>query len=437
MAFDSLFCSNIMENLIEELQWRGLLFDKMPGIEDHLQKGMVTGYIGFDPTAASLTIGNFVQIILLMHLQRCGHKPIAVVGGATGMIGDPSGKASERNLLDLETLKYNEQKVKEQLSRFLDFDCGANSAIVVNNYDWMKNFTFLEFLRDVGKHLTVNYMMSKDSVKTRMETGISFTEFSYQLLQGYDFKHLYDTYNCTLQMGGSDQWGNMTAGTELVRRMSGGEAWCITSPLVTKADGTKFGKSESGNVWLDAHMTSPYKFYQFWLNVSDEDAKKFIRIFTFLSRETIEQLETEHDAAPHTRVLQKTLAKELTVLVHGEQEYNNAIDASNLLFGNGTTEQLKQMDESLLLSVLEGVPTIEVKKSNLHGMNIIDALSVQTENIIFTSKGEAKKMLEGNGVSLNKEKVGLDKSIEESDWLQGKYILAQKGKKNYYLIKGL
>ncbi len=437
MAFNSLFCNEIMKNLVEELQWRGLLFDKMPGIDEHLQKAMITGYIGFDPTAASLTIGNFVQIILLMHLQRCGHKPIAVVGGATGMIGDPSGKASERNLLDLETLKYNEKKVKEQLTKFLDFDCGANSALVVNNYDWMKDFTFLDFLRDVGKHLTVNYMIAKDSVKTRMESGISFTEFSYQLLQGYDFKHLYDTYNCTLQMGGSDQWGNMTAGTELVRRMAGGEAWCITSPLVTKADGTKFGKSESGNVWLDAGMTSPYKFFQFWLNVSDEDAKKFIRIFTFLDRETIESLEAKHIAEPHLRELQKTLAKELTILVHGEQEYNTAVDASNLLFGNGTTDQLKQMDEDLLLNVLDGVPMVEVEKASMIGLNIVDVLSVNTNNIIFPSKGEARKMIEANGVSLNKEKVDLNKNIEESDWLKGRYILAQKGKKNYFLIKGV
>jgi tyrosyl-tRNA synthetase len=420
---------------IEELQWRGLLFDKMPGIDEHLAAEVVTGYIGFDPTAPSLGIGNLVPIMLLVHLQRHGHKPIALVGGSTGMIGDPSGKSAERNLLDLTQLRYNENKVKEQLSKFLDFSSEKNAAVLVNNYDWMKDYTFLDFLRDVGKHLTVNYMIAKDSVKSRMETGISFTEFSYQLLQGYDFYWLYQNMGCTLQLGGSDQWGNMTAGTELVRRMADGEAWCITCPLITKADGTKFGKSEGGNVWLDRTMTSPYKFYQFWLNVTDEDAVRFIKIYTLLSKEEIEGLVEQEKAEPGKRVVQKRLAQEVTTMVHSEKDFQQALDASGLLFGSGTTEQLKEMDEELLLSVLDGVPQVEVSLSELLDKDIVDVLSTNTQNIIFTSKGEARKMIQGNGVSINKTKINLETRLDQTHILNQKYILAQKGKKDYFLLK--
>ncbi|MBI3233507.1 MAG: tyrosine--tRNA ligase [Bacteroidetes bacterium] len=422
-------------DFIEELKWRGLLFDKMPGVEEQLKSGSVTGYVGFDPTAPSLGIGNLVPIMLLVHLQRAGHKPIALVGGSTGMIGDPSGKSAERNLLSLEQLRINEQKVKAQLSKFLTFDEGKNSAVLVNNYDWMKEFTFLDFLREVGKHLTVSYMMSKDSVKSRLETGISFTEFSYQLLQGYDFYWLYKNKGCTLQLGGSDQWGNMTAGTELVRRMADGEAWCITCPLVTKADGTKFGKSESGNVWLDREMTSPYKFYQFWLNVTDIDAERFIKVYTLLSKEEIEKLISEHATNPGLRILQKALAKEVTCMVHSIDDYEQAIEASNLLFGKGTTEQLVNMSEEMLLNVMEGVSQFELKKENIFGAEIIDVLSNQTNNQLFPSKSEAKKMILGGGVSINKEKITIEKTLTEKDLLKGKYILAQKGKPNYILIK--
>ncbi len=422
-------------DFIEELKWRGLLFDKMPGIDEQLSSKMVTGYVGFDPTAPSLGIGNLVPIMLLVHFQKAGHKPIALVGGSTGMIGDPSGKSAERNLLSIEQLRINEKKVKEQLQKFLNFDSGSNSAELVNNYDWMKDYTFLDFLRDVGKHLTVNYMMAKDSVKSRLETGISFTEFSYQLLQGYDFYWLYKNMGCTLQLGGSDQWGNMTAGTELVRRMGDGEAWCITCPLVTKADGTKFGKSESGNVWLDRHMTSPYKFYQFWLNVTDIDAENFIKIYTLLSKEEIDSLIAEHHKAPHLRVLQKALAREVTSMVHSVEDYEQAVAASNLLFGNGTTEQLKQMDEELLLSVMEGVMQVEVSKDVALNADIIELLSLQTNNQIFSSKSEARKMIQGGGVAINKTKIDEQKTLVESDLLNNQYILVQKGKKNYILLK--
>ncbi|MSQ78316.1 MAG: tyrosine--tRNA ligase [Flavobacteriaceae bacterium] len=420
---------------IEELQWRGLLHDKMPGVEEHMAAGMVTGYVGFDPTAASLGIGNLVPIMLLVHLQRHGHKPIAVVGGATGMVGDPSGKSSERNLLSIDQLRHNEAGVKMQLEKFLDFSDTQNSAVLVNNFDWMKDYSFLDFLREVGKHLTINYMLAKDSVKNRLDTGMSFTEFSYQLLQGYDFYHLYKNHGCTLQMGGSDQWGNMTSGTELIRRMAAGETWCITNPLVTKSDGSKFGKSESGNVWLDRSMTSPYKFYQFWLNVTDEEAARFIRVYTLLGKEEIEALEAEHILTPHLRILQKRLSQEVTTLVHSSADYQQAIEASNLLFGNGTTEQLKTMNEELLLAVMDGVPQVEVAQDLLLNVDIVDVLSANTGNSIFPSKGEARKMLQGGGVSINKQKIDEAHKLQASDLLNGKYILAQKGKKNYYLIK--
>lgn len=422
-------------DFLEELKWRGLYQDSMPGVEEQLKNGMITGYVGFDPTAPSLGIGNLVPIMLMVHLQRAGHKPIALVGGSTGMIGDPSGKNAERNLLSIADLLINVEKVKHQLSKFLNFKEGPNKAELVNNYDWMKDYTFLNFLRDVGKHLTVNYMMSKDSVKSRLETGISFTEFSYQLLQGYDFYWLFKHKGVTLQLGGSDQWGNMTSGTELIRRMAEGEAWCITCPLVTKADGSKFGKSESGNVWLDRDMTSPYKFYQFWLNVSDEDAERFIKIYTLMDKPAIDQLITEHQSAPHLRILQKTLAREVTSMVHSEEDYTQAETASQLLFGNGTTAQLHELDETLLLNVLEGVPTAEARKIDILGQDITEVLTACTQNIVFPSKGEARKMIVGGGVSINKTKISLDTTIKEVDLIKGQYILVQKGKKNYFLIR--
>lgn len=422
-------------NFIEELRWRGLLDDTTPGIEEKLKENRITGYVGFDPTAPSLGIGNLVPIMLLVHFQRHGHKPIALVGGSTGMIGDPSGKKSERTLLNEEILQQNVEGVKLQLSRFLKFDSSENGAILLNNYEWMKDYTFLGFLRDVGKHLSVNYMIAKDSVKSRMETGISFTEFSYQLLQGYDFYWLFKNYNCLLQMGGSDQWGNMTTGTELIRRMGGGEAWCLTCPLVTRSDGTKFGKSESGNVWLDASMTSPYKFYQFWLNVTDQDARKFIKIYTLLDRETIEQLISEHDNEPEKRILQKELAKQVTIMVHGLEACNAAATGTQILFGQGTYEQLINLSEEILMSALEGVPQIVVKRESILSMSFIDILTSSTDNnSIFQSKGEARKMLTGGGVRINKNKVGVDFSITQDSFISGKYILVQKGKKDYYLI---
>ncbi len=423
-----------MKNFVEELKWRGMVHDIMPGTEELLNKGITAGYIGFDPTASSLTVGNLVQVMILVHFQNAGHKPVALVGGATGMIGDPSGKSEERKLLSEETLTHNQNCVKKQLSKFLSFT-GENAAEVVNNYDWFKDFSFIGFLRDVGKHLTVNYMMSKDSVKKRLETGISFTEFSYQLLQGYDYLHLYKNKNCRLQMGGSDQWGNITAGTELVRRMEGGEAFALTTPLLTKADGTKFGKSEGGNIWLDPAMTSPYKFYQFWLNSADDDAKKFIKIFTLKTKEEIEALEKEHEIAPHLRVLQKALAEEITTRVHSKEDYITAVKASEILFGKSTTEDLESLDENTLLSVFEGVPQVEITKDVLaEAATITDLLSVATGNVIFSSKGEARKMITGGGVSINKVKIESEQRIDYR-LLQDKYLLVQKGKKNYFLLK--
>ncbi len=410
-----------------------MIHDIMPGTEEQLKKEITAGYVGFDPTASSLTIGNLVTIMLLVHLQKAGHKPIALVGGATGMIGDPSGKSEERKLLSEDTLQHNQDCIKKQLEKFLDFNSAATSAEIVNNYDWFKEFGFIAFLRDVGKHLTVNYMMAKDSVKKRMETGISFTEFSYQLLQGYDYYHLYKHKKCLLQMGGSDQWGNITAGTELVRRMDGGEAYALTCPLITKADGTKFGKSEGGNVWLDAELTSPYKFYQFWLNCSDEDAAKFIRIFTLLTQDEVLGLEKEHAEAPHLRTLQKALAKDITIRVHSEEDYNTAVKASEILFGKSTTEDLRTLNEKLLLSVFEGVPQVEISKSDYEDMPTITDLLANTK--IFPSKGEARKMIIAGGVSVNKNKLAAADQKPDFELLQKKYLLVQKGKKDYYLLK--
>ena len=425
-----------MKNFVEELKWRGMIHDIMPGTEAQLLKEPTAGYVGFDPTAASLTIGNLVTVMMLVHFQQAGHKPIALVGGATGMIGDPSGKSEERKLLSEETLAFNIAGQKKQLEKFLDFNAGVNSAEIVNNYDWFKDIGFIGFLRDVGKHLTVNYMMAKDSVKKRLETGISFTEFSYQLLQGYDYKHLYQHKQCKLQMGGSDQWGNITAGTELVRRMEGGEAFALTCPLLTKADGTKFGKSEGNNVWLDPKLTSPYKFYQFWLNGSDEDTARYIRIFTLFSKDTIEALEKEQLEAPHLRPLQKALAKDITVRVHSEEAYMTALKASEILFGKSTTEDLKSIDEETLLSVFEGVPQVGISRAELRALsNVTELLSVATHAEIFSSKGEAKKMIAAGGVSINKAKLESAEQKVEFELLQDKYLLVQKGKKNYFLIK--
>ena len=426
-------------NFVEELRWRGMIHTMMPGTEELLEKGMVTAYVGIDPTADSLHIGHLVSVMILKHFQRCGHKPLALVGGATGMIGDPSGKSAERNLLDEETLRHNQECIKKQLSKFLDFDSDApNKAELVNNYDWMKDFTFLDFARTVGKHITVNYMMAKDSVQKRLNgearDGLSFTEFTYQLLQAYDFLHLYETKNCKLQMGGSDQWGNITTGTELIRRTNGGEAFALTCPLITKADGGKFGKTESGNVWLDPRYTSPYKFYQLWLNVSDEDAERYIKIFTSLSKEEIENLVKTHKEAPHLRALQKRLAREVTVMVHSEADYNAAVEASEILFGNATSDALKKIDEATLLSVFEGVPQFEIAKTDLE--NGVKAVDLFTEKAnVFPSKGEMRKLVQGGGVSLNKEKLtAFDQMITTNDLLDGKYLLVQRGKKNYYLL---
>ncbi len=411
----------------------------MPGTEELLEKEMVTAYLGFDPTADSLHIGHLCGVMMLRHFQRCGHKPLALVGGATGMIGDPSGKSQERNLLDEETLRHNQECIKKQLSKFLDFESDApNHAELVNNYDWMKDFSFLDFARTVGKHITVNYMMAKDSVQKRLNgearDGLSFTEFTYQLLQGYDFLHLYETKNCKLQLGGSDQWGNITTGAELIRRTNGGEVFALTCPLVTKADGTKFGKTESGNVWLDARYTSPYKFYQFWLNVSDEDAKRYIKIFTSIPREEIEALIAEHDQAPHLRALQKRLAREVTVMVHSQADYDAAVEASNILFGNSTSEQLHKLDEDTLLAVFEGVPQFEVSRDAILGG--VPAIELTTEMAaVFPSKGEMRKLTQGGGVSINKEKLAApDTKIDGSYLLNDKYIIVQRGKKNYYLL---
>ena len=411
-----------------------MIQDMTPGTEEQLEKEMTTAYIGFDPTADSLHIGNLVPIMLLSQFQRCGHKPIALVGGATGMIGDPSGKSEERKLLDAETIKHNLECQKKQLMHFLDFDSGKdNQAEIVNNYDWFKDINFLQFLRDAGKHISVNYMMAKESVKKRLETGISFTEFSYQLIQAFDFYHLNQHSNCKMQMGGSDQWGNIVSGTELIRRKSGNEAFALTCPLITKADGSKFGKSEGGNVWLDAEKTSPYEFYQFWLNSSDEDAAKYIRIFTFKSKEEIEIIESKHAEAPHLRELQKALADDLTIRVHSEQALKNAIAASNILFGNATTEQLKDLSEKDLLSVFKGVPQSRIARSELEsGIDIIRLSAEFSE--AFASNGEARRMIQGNGVSLNKTKVGIDREVNTEDLILNKYLLLQKGKKKYYLI---
>lgn len=428
-----------MKNFIEELQWRGMLHDSMPGTEEHLLEEMRSAYVGFDPTADSLHIGNLVPIMLLAHYQRCGHRPIALVGGATGMIGDPSGKSSERNLLDEKTLRHNQECVKAQLGHFLDFESDAkNAAILVNNYDWMKEISFLEFIRDVGKHITVNYMMAKDSVKNRIgsesKEGMSFTEFTYQMVQGYDFLHLYRENSATLQMGGSDQWGNITTGTELIRRIGGGKGYAITCPLITKSDGSKFGKSEGGNVWLDAKRTSAYKFYQYWLNTSDEDAEKYIKIFTFLDKETIDALVEEHNEAPHVRVLQKRLGEEVTVLVHGSEEYNKAIAASNILFGKSTAEDLKSLDEQTFLDVFDGVPQAEVSQSDIsEGLSMIDALAGKTS--FLKSNGDARRALKENAVSVNKEKVKEDFLITAKDLIASKYVLLQRGKKSYFLLK--
>lgn len=428
-----------MMNFVEELKWRGMIHDMMPGTEEQLQKEMTTAYVGIDPTADSLHIGHLVSVMMLRHFQRSGHKPLALVGGATGMIGDPSMKSQERVLLDETILRHNQDAIKMQLSKFLDFNSDApNAAEMVNNYDWMKDFTFLDFIRDVGKYITVNYMMAKDSVKKRLSgessTGLSFTEFTYQLVQGYDFLHLNKTKSCKLQMGGSDQWGNITTGTELIRRTTGGEAFALTCPLITKADGGKFGKTESGNIWLDPRYTSPYKFYQFWLNVTDNDAAKYIKIFTELTKEEIETLVAEQNAAPHMRPLQKRLAKEITTMVHSSADYEAAVEASNILFGNSTSEQLKKLDEDTLLAVFEGVPQFEISLDSVNaGIKAVDLLTEIAA--VFPSKGEMRKTVQGGGVQVNKEKLqSFDAVIGQESLLDGKYMLVQKGKKNYFLL---
>jgi tyrosyl-tRNA synthetase len=426
-------------NFVEDLKWRGMLHDVMPGTEEQLAKEMTSAYIGFDPTSDSLHVGSFAQIMLLKRFQMAGHKPVALVGGATGMIGDPSGKSQERNLLDEDSLNKNLNGIKAQLSKFLDFDSGeANAALMVNNYDWMKEFSFLDFIRDIGKHITVNYMMSKESVKKRLgsesKVGMSFTEFTYQLVQGYDFLWLYENLNCKLQMGGSDQWGNIVTGTELIRRKVSGEAFALTIPLITKADGGKFGKTEQGNVWLDPEKTTPYQFYQFWLNTSDEDAERYIKVFTFLDKEEITALIEQHKEAPHVRILQKKLAEEITTMVHSKEDYKMALEASQILFGKGTAEQVKKLNESTFLSVFEGVPQFTVSISEIeNGINVIDLLAEKTS--VFSSKGELRRTIQGNGLSINKEKVtSPDAIIDKSFLINGRYILAQKGKKNYSLI---
>ncbi|MBT8307567.1 MAG: tyrosine--tRNA ligase [Maribacter sp.] len=425
-------------NFVEELKWRGMLHDVMPGTEEHLMIGMQSAYVGIDPTADSLHIGHLVSVMMLRHFQLAGHKPYALLGGATGMIGDPSGKSEERNLLDEATLRLNQAALRAQLSRFLDFDSAeANAAILVNNYDWMKDFSFLDFIRDIGKHITVNYMMAKDSVKKRLSAeakeGMSFTEFTYQLVQGYDFLHLYQHNNCTLQMGGSDQWGNITTGTELIRRIGGGKGYALTCPLITKADGTKFGKTEGGNVWLDPHRTSPYKFYQYWLNTSDTDAEKYIKIFTFLSKEEIEGLISEHKEAPHFRLLQKRLASEITVMVHSQEDLDHAKIASNILFGKSTSEDLRALDQTTFLDVFDGVPQSHIAKSELdNGLDMIGALAAKTG--FLASNGEARRELKQNSISVNKEKVKEDYLITAKDLINEKFVLLQRGKKNYFVL---
>jgi tyrosyl-tRNA synthetase len=425
-------------NFIEELRWRGMIHDMSPGTEEQLLKEMTSAYIGYDPTSDSLHIGNLATIMLLVHLQRGGHKPFALVGGATGMIGDPSGKSEERNLLDETVLRHNQDCIQQQLEKFLDFNCGPNSAEMVNNYDWMMDFTFLNFLREVGKHITVNYMIAKDSVKKRMDSGsgISFTEFTYQLVQGFDYCWLFEHKGVKLQMGGSDQWGNILTGTELIRRKLGGDAFALTCPLITKADGGKFGKTESGNVWLDPKKTSPYKFYQFWLNSSDSDASEYIKKFTLLTREEIEALQKQHDEAPHLRVLQKALAEDITVRVHSAEDLHAAMEASEILFGKGTAETLVKLSEETLLSVFEGVPQSEIAKDGIaQPVNVVDFLAEMTQ--IFASKGEARRMLKEGGVQVNKTKVDESFRVDQQILLNAKYILVQKGRKNYYLVHAL
>jgi len=428
-------------NFFEELKWRGMIHDVMPGTDEQLNKEMTSAYVGIDPTADSLHIGHLVSVMMLKHFQLAGHKPIALVGGATGMIGDPSGKSQERNLLDEPTLRHNQECLKNQLKRFLDFETTApNVAELVNNYDWMKDFSFLSFIRDVGKHITVNYMMAKDSVKKRITAesgeGMSFTEFTYQLVQGYDFLHLYRSHNCRLQMGGSDQWGNITTGTELIRRIEGGDAFALTCPLIKKSDGTKFGKTEKGNVWLDPAKTSPYQFYQFWLNASDEDSEKWIKIFTLLTKDEVDELVARQKEAPHQRALQKKLAEELTCFVHGRDEYDFAVKASEILFGNAATEVLKGLTEDQLLQVMEGVPSSEYSFLTIkEGVDIVTFLA---ETSIFSSKGEARKMVQGSGISINKAKIeSVDTKIDQTCLLNNKYILVQKGKKNYFLVHAI
>jgi tyrosyl-tRNA synthetase len=421
-------------NFIEELKWRGMIHDYMPGTEEQLNKEMTSAYVGIDPTADSLHIGHLVSIMMLKHLQLAGHKPIALIGGATGMIGDPSGKSEERNLLDEEVLRHNQECIKKQLYKFLEFNNEKNSAELVNNYDWTKEFSFLGFLREIGKHLTVNYMMAKDSVKKRLDTGLSFTEFSYQLLQAYDFLYLYQHNNCKLQMGGSDQWGNITTGTELIRRKTGGDAFALTCPLITKADGGKFGKTESGNVWLDPTKTSPYNFLQFWLNTSDEDAEKYIKIFSLFTKEQIDEFISQHKSAPEQRILQKALAKDITIRVHSEADYNSALEASQILFGKGTTETLKKLSEEMFLSVFDGVPRFDISKDELTaGIGILDFVSEKTK--IFASKGEARRMIKDNGLLVNKQKADENIILNPDFLLSNKYILIQKGKKNYFIVK--
>ena len=427
------------KNFVEELTWRGMIHDVMPGTEEHLLEGLRSAYVGIDPTADSLHIGHLVGVMMLKHFQEAGHRPVALVGGATGMIGDPSGKSNERNLLTEATLLQNQNALKNQLSKFLDFESEAeNAAVMVNNYDWMKDFSFLSFIRDVGKHITVNYMMSKDSVKKRLSSdsseGMSFTEFTYQLVQGYDFLHLYRELDCTLQMGGSDQWGNITTGTELIRRIGEGKGYALTCPLITKADGTKFGKTESGNIWLDPARTSPYRFYQYWLNTSDEDAEKFIKIFTFLSKEEIEGLIAQHKEAPHLRELQRKLAEEITVMVHSAEEYENAVKASEVLFGKSTAEDLKKLNEATFLDVFEGVPQAKIDRADVEaGLDMIAALSAKTD--FLSSNGEARRALKENSISVNKEKVTEDYTITTNDLLNDKYVIINKGKRNTYILR--
>ncbi len=429
-----------MKNFVEELKWRGMIHDIMPGTEELLQKEMTTAYLGIDPTADSLHIGHLCGVMMLKHFQRCGHKPIVVVGGATGMIGDPSGKSDERNLLDEPTLRHNQDKIKEQLTKFLDFeDNKTNSAELLNNYDWTKEFTFLDFARNIGKHITVNYMMSKDSVKKRLNgeatAGMSFTEFTYQLLQGYDFLHLFRSKGCKLQMGGSDQWGNITTGTELIRRIEQGEAYALTCPLITKADGSKFGKTESGNIWLSAEYTSPYKFYQFWLNTADDDAERYIKIFTELPQDDINDLIEEHRQAPHQRALQRRLAEEVTSMVHSQEALQMAVEASRILFSNSTSEQLRKIDEQTLLSLFEGVPQYRISADLLKGEGVPPLAFLAEHTQIFPSKGEARKTIQANGLSINKEKwAGVDTPISEANLIRDRYIVVQKGKKNYFLV---